>query len=198
MKKLILLFAVACYSTAMIAQTPQPLKQVPPPPPPPPPVSISKPATPPQAPNAVPQMPMSANMPNATNATNAVKATFKKGKEPQMKFETVDLDYGTIKKSSEPFREFIFKNTGKSPLIISNAVGSCGCTIPTFPKEPIMPGKKAAVKVRYDTERVGAFTKNVTLTTNAPGQESFKLTIHGNVLAGESTGTTPTPDAPKH
>lgn len=99
----------------------------------------------------------------------------------QMKFETIDINYGDIMKGGEPNREFIFTNTGNEPLIISNAAGSCGCTVPTWPKEPIMPGAKGSIKVHYDTQRVGQFTKYVTLTTNAAGQETFKLTIHGNV-----------------
>jgi hypothetical protein len=184
MKKIFFLFAIASFTTASFAQT---TKQPPVPPAPPAPPTVNA-HSPQVSPVATP------------NVADAAKA--QKGKQPKIEFKDgiLDLDYGTIKKSSEPFREFEFKNTGKAPLIISNAVGSCGCTIPTYPKEPVMPGKKAVIKVRYDTERVGAFTKNVTLTTNVIGQESVKLTIHGNVLAPETTSNTTTPpvETPKH
>lgn len=86
---------------------------------------------------------------------------------PKFNFETEVLDYGTIEHASSGDREFKFVNTGKEPLIISNAKGSCGCTTPQWPKEPIMPGDSAVIKVHYDTKRVGAFTKTVTLTSNA-------------------------------
>jgi hypothetical protein len=97
-------------------------------------------------------------------------------------FEKIELDYGKIKKGSEPLRVFNFKNTGSEPLIISNAQGSCGCTVPTFPKEPIMPGQSSKIEVRYDTQRPGAFSKTVTLTTNE-ANPSRTLTIKGEVEA---------------
>ncbi len=117
----------------------------------------------------------------ANSASAATSTSSDKG--AQMKFPVTDLNYGDIKQGSDPNREFVFTNTGSAPLVISKAVGSCGCTVPTWPQEPIIPGKKAAIKVRYDTQRVGAFTKTITLTTNAVGQENFQLTIHGNVAA---------------
>lgn len=101
-------------------------------------------------------------------------------KGPQMVFEKETVDYGTIEQGSDPYRMFTFVNEGTEPLIISNARGSCGCTVPTYPKEPIMPGESAEVKVRYDTNRVGPFTKRVTLTTNE-GENTRVLTIKGVV-----------------
>lgn len=98
------------------------------------------------------------------------------------KFETEVLDYGTIENASDGNRTFKFKNVGTEPLIISNAKGSCGCTTPEWPKEPIAPGASAEIKVHYDTKRTGNFTKTVTLTSNAV--ESTKvLTIKGSVNA---------------
>lgn len=98
------------------------------------------------------------------------------------KFENEILDYGTIENASDGNREFKFTNVGTEPLIISNAKGSCGCTTPEWPKEPIAPGKSASIKVHYDTKRTGNFTKTVTLTSNAV--ESTKvLTIKGSVNA---------------
>lgn len=98
------------------------------------------------------------------------------------KFETETLDYGTIENGSDGNREFKFKNVGNEPLIITDAKGSCGCTTPEWPKEPIAPGASATIKVHYDTKRTGNFTKTVTLTSNAV-ESSKILTIKGNVNA---------------
>lgn len=103
-----------------------------------------------------------------------------------MVFESETIDYGTIKHNADGKREFVFTNNGTKPLIITNAQGSCGCTVPTYPKEPIAPGAKAVIGVKYATDRVGAFTKNVTLTSNAEGQASKTLTIKGTVLPDDT------------
>ena len=100
----------------------------------------------------------------------------------KVKFETETVDYGSIEQGADPYRLFKFKNTGTEPLVIKNAKGSCGCTVPTYPKEPILPGATSEIKVRYDTNRVGPFTKTVTLTTNINGEE-IRLTIKGDVKA---------------
>ena len=73
------------------------------------------------------------------------------------------VDYGTIDQGGEPLRLAKFKNTGTEPLIISGAKGSCGCTVPNWPKEPIMPGETSQIEVRYDTKRVGAINKTITV-----------------------------------
>lgn len=99
---------------------------------------------------------------------------------PVMVFEKETVDYGVIEKNSDPYRVFAFKNEGNQPLIIKSARGSCGCTVPTYPTEPIAPGESAEIKVRYDTKRIGKFRKTVTLTTN--GNPATKvLTISGEV-----------------
>lgn len=97
-----------------------------------------------------------------------------------MTLEKTEVDYGTIEKGSDPLRIFKFKNTGSEPLVIKNAKGSCGCTVPSYPKEPIMPGETSQIEVRYDTQRVGPFTKTVTLTTNETS-DTRVLTIKGVV-----------------
>lgn len=78
-------------------------------------------------------------------------------------------DYGTIDQGSDPLRIVKFKNTGTEPLIISGARGSCGCTVPNWPKEPIMPGESSQIEIRYDTKRVGGINKTVTVSSNDPG-----------------------------
>lgn len=99
---------------------------------------------------------------------------------PEIAFDTEVIDYGNIEQGSDPFRIFKFRNTGKAPLIIHNAVGSCGCTIPDWPKEPIKPGGTGEIKVRYDTKRLGPINRSVTVTTNA-SESSSVLRIKGNV-----------------
>ena len=86
---------------------------------------------------------------------------------PQITFETEEHDYGTIEKGANGTYEFVFTNTGKEPLIITNCKGSCGCTVPSWPNEPIAPGASDMIKVKYDTKRIGAFNKSVTITSNA-------------------------------
>jgi hypothetical protein len=92
-------------------------------------------------------------------------------------------DYGTIKYGADGSCTFEFKNIGNAPLIISNAKGSCGCTVPSWPKEPIAPGAKGSIKVQYDTKRPGPINKSVTITSNAVnGSEGTVIRIKGNVL----------------
>jgi outer membrane lipoprotein-sorting protein len=117
-------------------------------------------------------------------ATNTKVATAKVN-GAGMVFVSETIDYGTVAYNSDGKREFVFTNNGNKPLIITNAQGSCGCTVPTYPKEPIAPGAKGVIGVKYDTSRGGqAFTKTVTLTTNAVVPNKT-LTIKGNVLAAE-------------
>ncbi|MCB0570147.1 MAG: DUF1573 domain-containing protein [Phaeodactylibacter sp.] len=115
------------------------------------------------------------------------------GGKPVIAFETMEIDYGTIPHNGEPYREFKFTNTGDAPLIISNARGSCGCTVPEWPKEPIMPGQSNVIKVRYATDRIGKFSKTVTLTTN-DDEGQHVLRIKGEVLSDPpAEGSTPAP-----
>lgn len=109
-----------------------------------------------------------------------------------MVYENETIDYGNIQQNSDGNREFVFTNNGNKPLIIESTQGSCGCTVPTKPEGPIAPGAKASIGVKYDTNRVGAFTKTVTVKSNALGNETKLLTIKGNVLAAPTTGAEPT------
>ena len=103
---------------------------------------------------------------------------------PEIAFGSDIYDYGVIKNGADGTCEFKFKNTGVEPLIISNAKGSCGCTVPTWPKEPLMKGQSAVIKVHYDTKRPGAFTKTITIESNAKTSSKI-LTIKGLVEGGE-------------
>lgn len=100
---------------------------------------------------------------------------------PEFKFVETTIDYGTIAKSSDGYRTFVFTNIGDAPLIISDIRASCGCTIPEKPLEPIMPGKKGEIKVHYDTNRLGAFQKNITIFSNAKTAQ-YMVYIKGTVV----------------
>src|ERR1035437_2715992 len=115
-----------------------------------------------------------------TPTTNVTSATTSLA---EMTFEKDVHDFGTIDYAGNGTYEFKFKNTGTEPLIISDAKGSCGCTVPTYPKNiPIKPGETQAIKVTYDTKRPGNFTKTVTIHSNAKTPEKV-ITIKGMVQA---------------
>lgn len=99
-------------------------------------------------------------------------------------FEEPDLyDFGDITEGKSVVHEFTFTNAGTQPLIITDAMASCGCTTPIWPNEPVMPGKKGKIIVTYHSAgHAGAFIKNIFITSNAitPG-ESYVLHIKGNV-----------------
>lgn len=110
---------------------------------------------------------------------------------PEIKWDAMSIDYGNVKKGDETNskRFFKFTNTGKTPLIISSCHGSCGCTVPTCPTEPILPGKGGQIEVHYDINRPGPFTKTVSVSSNAKNANET-LKISGTVIdeATPSTG----------
>lgn len=103
------------------------------------------------------------------------------GKLPKIELDKLEHDFGLIKDGDVVETEFMVKNIGEGDLIIADAKGSCGCTVPIWPKEPIAPGQSAPIKVSFDSNgKVGQQSKTVTLTTNTEmGQETF--TIKANV-----------------
>jgi outer membrane lipoprotein-sorting protein len=128
------------------------------------------------------------NAQETSKVTKKMKASTAKISTPKvdgagMVFVNETIDYGTVAHNADGKREFVFTNNGNKPLIITNTQGSCGCTVPTSPKEPIAPGAKGIIGVKYATDRVGPFTKTVTVTSNAAGQATKTLTIKGTVLA---------------
>lgn len=101
----------------------------------------------------------------------------------EITFEKDLHDFGTIEHAGNGTFEFKFKNTGKEPLIISEAKASCGCTVPSYPKNvPIKPGESQVIKVTYDTKRPGPFDKTVTVKSNAKTPEKM-IRIKGKVEA---------------
>ena len=126
---------------------------------------------------------------NGTDAANKIKQSNLEAAEklaeqatqfPQIKFEETTHDFGEIKQGVEVQTLFNFKNTGKVPLVITNASSSCGCTVPEYPKEAIAPGATGAIKVVYNGSGNGNITKTVTLTTNTE-QGTETLTNNANV-----------------
>ncbi len=101
---------------------------------------------------------------------------------PIITFEKDTFDFGKIKEGDKVEHEFNFKNTGKTPLIITNATPTCGCTVPEYPTKPIMPGEKGIIKVVFNSQgKMGMQDKVVTLTSNAnPAATMLHLT--GEVL----------------
>lgn len=101
---------------------------------------------------------------------------------PVMTLDSDVVDYGNIAFGADPLRKITFKNTGTEPLVISNAKGSCGCTVPTWPREPILPGEVGEIEVRYDTKRPGAINKTIKITTNEV-VNSHTVRVIGNIAA---------------
>ncbi len=101
-----------------------------------------------------------------------------------IKFRTEIVDYGTITQNSDGTRLFTFTNTGDAPLLITKVKTSCGCTVPSYSLAPIMPGESGELNIKYDTKRLGAFTKTVTVTSNAEGGNKI-LKIKGNIVASK-------------
>lgn len=110
---------------------------------------------------------------------------------PVMTFVDMVVDYGAIEQNSEPLRIAKFTNTGTEPLVIKNARGSCGCTVPTYPKQPIMPGESAEIEIRYDTKRLGGINKTVTITTNETGDPHVLKVVGKISKAPEDAGVPP-------
>ena len=101
--------------------------------------------------------------------------------EPVITFKKIEHDYGTIQKGDNGTCEFVFTNTGKEDLVLTNVYSSCGCTVPEWPKEPIPAKKSAVIKVKYDTNRVGTIDKAITVESNASNGR-IVLKIKGTIL----------------
>jgi hypothetical protein len=112
----------------------------------------------------------------------------------EITFDKSTHDYGQIEKSSNGECVFVFTNTGNQPLKITNAKGSCGCTVPSWRKKDgsstWAPGESGEIRVRYDTKRVGVINKSVTIQSNAMNSDNItraKKDSEGKVIGGTST-----------
>lgn len=95
-------------------------------------------------------------------------------------FESTTHDYGTVVQASDGSCQFVFKNKGKAPIVLNEVKASCGCTVPEWTRTPVAPGEKGTIKVTYNTNNVGAFTKSITVNSNAVNNPVI-LIIKGNV-----------------
>ena len=117
---------------------------------------------------------------------------------PEMKFEIETFDFGTIKQGDKVTHDFEFVNSGKEPLIITEAHGSCGCTVPQWPKEPVAKSAKGTIHVEFNsTGKMGMQDKTVTITSNAKSGQKV-LHLKGNVEAPAPTAPAETPADQKH
>ena len=98
-------------------------------------------------------------------------------------------DYGIVQQHGDGDCFFTITNTGTADLTISKARGSCGCTVPDWPREPIKPGESAKMKVHYKTERVGLINKSVTIYSNSANSPTKIVRIKGEVKAPDTTAT---------
>lgn len=110
---------------------------------------------------------------------------------PKIKFQEEAHDFGAIVEGPQATFDFHFKNEGKEPLVLSNVRASCGCTVPTWPKEPVLPGKEAVITATYNTQgRPGKFNKTITIESNAD-ESSKVVTISGEVIKPEADKSIP-------
>jgi hypothetical protein len=111
-------------------------------------------------------------------------SVFAQDNAPVFKFERTTHDFGNLIEGPEATYSFKFTNVGKSPLIIQRCNASCGCTIPKWSTDPIMPGKSGTIDVKYNTKgRIGSFNKTIYIKSNAKSmKERFELYIKGVVI----------------
>ena len=111
-----------------------------------------------------------------------------------LKFASETHDFGKIEQGKPVTHVFEFKNTGTDPIVINDAQASCGCTKPTFSREPVMPGKSGSVSATYNAAAGGQFTKTVTITSNAESGQTV-LYLKGEVVSAKEAETAATPAA---
>lgn len=125
---------------------------------------------------------------NAEDPTQQT-ATVPTGPTTSVQFTETEFDFGTIDSGESVTHDYKFKNTGNEPLIINSAKGSCGCTVPSWPKEPIAPGADGIISVQFDSKgKSGAQNKKVTITANTNPQQTF-IYLKGNVNAPQGSAT---------
>ncbi|MCR4995517.1 MAG: DUF1573 domain-containing protein [Bacteroidales bacterium] len=123
-----------------------------------------------------------AQNPEKKATVNTVANGAKAEKAAEIKFESMTHDYGTIKADEPAKCVFVFTNTGDAPLVIHQAIATCGCTVPTYSKDPVKPGEKGQIEVNY-TGRAGSgrFMKGITVRSNAKTNPAIRLTVQGEV-----------------
>ncbi|MCB0587386.1 MAG: DUF1573 domain-containing protein [Phaeodactylibacter sp.] len=129
--------------------------------------------------------------PNASAQPAAQQGTVPSGPTTVMSFDETEFDFGTVTEGEKVSHTYKFKNTGEEPLILSNAKGSCGCTVPSWPREPIPPGGEGVVTVEFNSQnKKGKRNQKVTITANTNPPQTF-IYLKGEVQPTEG-GATPT------
>lgn len=101
----------------------------------------------------------------------------------QFEFESESFDFGVVEDGEKVTHAYKFKNVGSSSLTITNAIASCGCTVPEWTREPVPPGETGEIKAVFDSKgRVGKHSKTITIYANTNPSE-VKLTLSGEVKA---------------
>ncbi|MFK7933756.1 MAG: DUF1573 domain-containing protein [Saprospiraceae bacterium] len=120
----------------------------------------------------------------APTATPAAAPAAPAGPTTTMTFAETEFDFGTVTEGEKVAHTYAFTNTGSEPLILSNAKGSCGCTVPQWPKEPIAPGEAGEITVEFNSKnKKGDRNQKVTITANTNPAQSF-IYLKGKVDAG--------------
>ena len=109
-----------------------------------------------------------------------------------MKFAKETHDFGKVEQGKPVTHVFEFKNTGTDPIVINDAQASCGCTKPSFSREPVLPGKSGSISATYNAASAGQFTKSVTVTSNAEAG-SLVLYLKGEVVPQKDAATAAAP-----
>ncbi len=118
----------------------------------------------------------------AFSFTTGVQAQMANADKGVFQFDMEEIDYGTIQQNDNGVRKFTFTNRGRAPILISKVNTSCGCTVPSFSKEAVLPGERGIIEVKYSAKKTGRFSKSITVISNA--DEPMKtLKIKGNVVA---------------
>ncbi len=119
------------------------------------------------------------------NVAEAADRDANAGKFPVITFAETEFDFGTIEQGTKVEHVFKFTNTGDAPLVIVDAKSSCGCTVPSYPKEPVAPGAEAELLVKFNGSGKNQVSKTVTITANTEaGKETLKIKAFVNPKEG--------------
>lgn len=129
---------------------------------------------------------------------SCVNKTEKQAKESgqQIFFAQTTYDYGEIQEGSDGIYTIDFKNVGDTPIVVNRVRSSCGCTVPSWPQEPVEPGAAGEIKVKYNTRLTGSFMKSVYVYSSAENSP-VKLTVKGKVLPMERPVDSSKPELPE-
>lgn len=110
------------------------------------------------------------------------KAQLASSTGPEIKLEKTVHDFGTVEKDAPTKVTIKVSNPGLEPLVLTDVKGSCQCTVPEWPKEPIAPGSSAEITIKYNSSRIGPINKSVTVRSNDPDQPVLVIRIKGEVV----------------